>query len=100
MIAERTLRAASVALGVIALIDVLILIDKGFAGLDFSSFSPATIFAPGLGISVIYAMNGCIGFEATAIYQEEAKNRRAEYIIAIDDPTTKNVPFAPRWQRL
>jgi len=61
--------------GVIALIDVLILIDKGFAGLDFSSFTPAAIVAPGLGISVIYAMNGCIGFEATAIYQEEAKNR-------------------------
>ena len=32
--------------------------------------------------------------------QDELKNRRAEYIIAIDDPTTKNVPFAPRWQRL
>ena len=30
----------------------------------------------------------------------EAKNRRAEYIIAIDDPTTKNVPFQPNWQRL
>lgn len=31
---------------------------------------------------------------------DEAKNRRAEYILAIDDPTTKNVPFAPKWQRL
>ena len=30
----------------------------------------------------------------------ESKNRRAEYIIAIDDPTTKNVPFQPKWQRL
>ncbi|MDP3151172.1 MAG: OmpA family protein [Archangium sp.] len=30
----------------------------------------------------------------------EAKNRRAEYIIAIDDPTTKSVPFQPNWQRL
>lgn len=32
--------------------------------------------------------------------QDEPKNRRAEYIIAIDDPTTKNVPFQPRWQKL
>ncbi len=31
---------------------------------------------------------------------DEAKNRRAEYILAIDDPTTKNVPFAPKWLRL
>ncbi len=62
--------------GLILLIDVLILYDRGFAGLDFSSFTPSTIFAPGLGIGVIYAINGCIGFEATAIYQEEAKNRK------------------------
>lgn len=31
---------------------------------------------------------------------DEPKNRRAEYILAIDDPTTKNAPFAPKWQRL
>ncbi len=31
---------------------------------------------------------------------DEPKNRRAEYILAIDDPTTKSVPFAPRWQKL
>lgn len=61
--------------GIIFIIDVLVLFDKGLAGLDFTSFTPAAIFAPGLGISVIYAINGCIGFEATAIYQEEAKNR-------------------------
>lgn len=37
---------------------------------------------------------------ATADEQAEPKNRRAEYIIAIDDPTTKNVPFEPKWRRL
>ena len=61
--------------GLIVVIDAMILWDVGFAGLDFSSFSPAKIFAPGLGIAVIYAINGCIGFEATAIYQEEAVDR-------------------------
>lgn len=30
----------------------------------------------------------------------EAKNRRAEYIISIDDPTTANVPFKPQWRAL
>ncbi|ASG23524.1 amino acid permease [Nitrospirillum viridazoti CBAmc] len=62
--------------GLILLIDGLVLYEKGFSGLDFSSFTPSTVFAPGLGISVIYAINGCIGFEATAIYQEEAKERQ------------------------
>ncbi|MFZ5443960.1 MAG: OmpA family protein [Myxococcota bacterium] len=37
---------------------------------------------------------------STADEQDEPKNRRAEYIIAIDDPSTKNVPFQPKWQRL
>jgi len=60
---------------VILVLDGAILYAKGFAGLDFTSFTPAAILAPGLGISVIYGINGCIGFEATAIYQEEAKNR-------------------------
>lgn len=61
---------------VILVLDILILYDKGLAGINFDSFTPAAIFAPGLGISVIYAINGCIGFEATAIYQEEARNRQ------------------------
>lgn len=61
--------------GLILIIDVLILYDTGWAGLDFSSFTPGKVFAPGLGIAVIYAINGCIGFEATAIYQEEAVDR-------------------------
>lgn len=55
----------------------------------------------GVRIPVLYEG---FGEEALAVStrdeQEEAKNRRAEYIIAIDDPTTRNVPFAPRWQRL
>lgn len=37
---------------------------------------------------------------STADEADEPKNRRAEYILAIDDPATKNVPFAPRWKRL
>ncbi len=61
--------------GLIVLLDVLILWEVGFDGLSFTSFTPGAIFAPGLGIALIYAINGCIGFEATAIYQEEARDR-------------------------
>lgn len=61
--------------GLILVINALILYETGFSGLDFTSFRPDTIFAPGLGIALIYAINGCIGFEATAIYQEEARDR-------------------------
>jgi len=58
----------------ILVLDVLILHKVGLSGLDFSSFSPAAILAPGLGISIIYSISGCVGFEATAIYREEARN--------------------------
>jgi len=58
----------------IFVLDVQILWDVGLTGVEFSSFSAATIWAPGLGISLIYAISGCVGFEATAIYREEARN--------------------------
>ncbi|MES5322775.1 MULTISPECIES: APC family permease [Alcaligenes] len=58
----------------ILVLDVLILYHVGFDGLDFSSFTPAAVLAPGFGISIIYAINGVVGFEATAIYREEARN--------------------------
>jgi outer membrane protein OmpA-like peptidoglycan-associated protein len=55
----------------------------------------------GLRIPVLYEG---FGEEAllvqTADETAEAKNRRAEYIIAIENPETKNAPFAPKWQRL
>lgn len=75
MAAKVLMVALLLEVAVILLLDVLILFDKGLVGINFNSFAPSTILAPGLGISVIYAINGCIGFEATAIYQEEAKNR-------------------------
>lgn len=58
----------------ILVLDVLILYHVGFTGLDFSSFTPTAVLAPGFGISIIYAINGVVGFEATAIYREEARN--------------------------
>jgi outer membrane protein OmpA-like peptidoglycan-associated protein len=31
---------------------------------------------------------------------DEPANRRAEYIIAVDDPALTNAPFAPQWRKL
>jgi len=75
MAAKVLMVALLLEAGLIVLIDTLILWDVGLSGLDFTSFTPGAIFAPGLGIALIYAINGCIGFEATAIYQEEARDR-------------------------
>lgn len=69
----------------LALLDIAIVHEQGFGMLSLRSFSPTTIFVPGIGIAAIYAFNGLIGIEGTAIYQEEAKDRdrtipRATYL--------------------
>lgn len=55
----------------------------------------------GLSIAVYYEG---FGEEAllvgTADETDEPKNRRAEYLITIDEPRPKNVPFTPKWNRL
>ncbi len=76
MAAKVLMVALLLEIGVIVVINILILWEVGLSGIEFSSFAPSSILAPGFGISLIYAINGCIGFEATAIYQEEAKDRK------------------------
>ena len=63
---------AEVAL--ILALDVAIVSQNGWR-LPLLPVSPQAVFSPGLGIAAIYAFNSCIGFEGTAIYQEEARDR-------------------------
>lgn len=78
--------AAEVAL--ILLLDFSILAHVGWGAFELLDFTPARIVAPGLGVAAIYAFNGVIGVEGTAIYQEEARRRevtvpRATYIAVV-----------------
>jgi len=74
---DFTAKLLAVALGaeVIAILalDIAILATDG-AGSPAEIFSPSVVLGPGLGVSAIYAFNSVIGFEATAIYQEEARD--------------------------
>ncbi|MBJ3815853.1 APC family permease [Shimwellia pseudoproteus] len=45
-------------------------------GLSYGSFAPAHIFTPGLGISTVFVIAAFIGIEATAIFSEEARDRK------------------------
>ena len=72
----------------IMVLNMAILAQKGLPAFNWGDFSPGSVFAPGLGIALIYAFNSMIGFESTAIYQEEARNRkvtipRATYISVV-----------------
>ena len=72
----------------LAILDVAILHQRGLGELTAQPFRPSVVFAPGFGIAAIYAFNGLIGVEGTAIYQEEARDRtrtvpRATYLSVI-----------------
>lgn len=94
---QRNIAFSGAILGVcmIAEIAILLLLDIGIVmagggpeGFGFTSFSPATVFAPGLGVALVFVVGSYIGFEATAIFGEEAENPektipRATYVAVL-----------------
>jgi amino acid transporter len=87
--------ALIVEVGIITLLDVKILIDRGFGALNWHSFNPSAVIhgsgllgLGGVGVSVVFAFGSFIGFEATAIFGEETRDPRrtvprATYITVI-----------------
>ncbi len=80
---QRNIAFSGAILGVcmIAEIAILLLLDLGIVfsgggpeGFTATSFAPATVFAPGLGVALVFVVGSFIGFEATAIFGEEAEN--------------------------
>jgi amino acid transporter len=70
---------------VLLALDIGVLIDKGFHGFSLDVFKPSLVFGAGFGVSLMLAFGSFVGFEATTIYGEEAKDParsvpRATYI--------------------
>nr|WP_299501073.1 APC family permease [uncultured Rhizobium sp.] len=94
---QRNIAFSGAILGVcmIAEIAILLLLDIGIVmagggpeGFSLSSFSPSAVFAPGLGVALVFVVGSFIGFEATAIFGEEAENPektipRATYVAVL-----------------
>ncbi|QRM57089.1 APC family permease [Sinorhizobium sp. BG8] len=74
---------------IVLAIDIAILLTNGNGhGFTAVPFSPSQIFVPGLGIGLIFAICAFLGFEATAIFSEEARDPvrtipRATYLAVI-----------------
>lgn len=74
---------------ILLLLDIAILVGGGGPeGIGFSSFSPSVVVGPGLGLVLVFVVASFIGFEATAIFSEEARNAdrtiaRATYVAII-----------------
>jgi amino acid transporter len=84
-----TARTLGVALlfevAILLVYDVAVLVNHGFHGFPLTVFAPATVFGTGAGVGMMYAFSSFVGFEASAIYGEEARDpkravARATYI--------------------
>src|SRR2546423_419391 len=61
-------------MSVLAVLAVTILVKGGPEGYSWTSFAPSTFFHGAPGIAIMFAVASFIGFEATAIYSEEARD--------------------------
>ncbi|MGV9802191.1 APC family permease [Mycobacterium sp. NPDC003449] len=66
--------ALAAEIGIVILLDLVIVADPGPAGLTLTSFAPGVFTDGVLGIAVLFALTGFIGFEATAVFRDEARD--------------------------
>jgi cation diffusion facilitator CzcD-associated flavoprotein CzcO/amino acid transporter len=71
-----------IEVALLVVFDVSVVVSRGWAAFPLESFSPATIIAPGIGVSLMTAFTCFVGFESGALYSKEAA-----------DPT-RSVPLA------
>ncbi|WP_405878011.1 APC family permease [Streptomyces sp. NBC_01136] len=61
-------------IAVVVVLDAVIFARGGAHGVNVESFTPHAAFSGPLGIAVLFALTGFIGFEATAVFRDEARN--------------------------
>ncbi len=61
-------------IGIVLILDVVIFAKPGPAGLTLASFQPDVFTQGTIGIAVLFALTGFIGFEATAVFRDEARD--------------------------
>jgi len=66
--------ALALEIGIVVVLDVVMVAKPGPAGVTFTSFDPATFTQGTIGIAILFALTGFIGFEATAVFRDEARD--------------------------
>ncbi|MEV7550048.1 APC family permease [Amycolatopsis sp. NPDC089917] len=90
LLSRRGIAVSAKVLGASLILEVSILLIMDFSvlfrhGFSFAAFSPSVLFQGAGGLALLFAANAFIGFEATALFGEEAKDPkrtipRATYI--------------------
>ncbi len=78
----------SAEIAIVVVLDAVIVFQGGDHGLSSGIVNPSAIFSGSLGIGLLFALISYVGFEATAIFRDEAKTPertipRATYIALI-----------------
>jgi amino acid transporter len=73
---------------VMVILDVVIFSSGGAEGPVLSSFAPENVFTAGMSVAVLFSLTGFIGFEATAVFRDEARSPertipRATYLAVV-----------------
>lgn len=68
--------ALTLEVAILLVLAVPVFLTGGAAGFPLQSFAPQNIFSEGAGAMFVLAFGAFIGFEATAIYSEEARDSR------------------------
>ena len=66
--------ALTLEIGIVVLLDILMVANPGPAGVTFASFDPGVFTQGTIGIAILFALTGFIGFEATAVFRDEARD--------------------------
>jgi amino acid transporter len=61
-------------IGIVLIVDASIFLTGGAEGISGVSFMPSSIFSGPIGVSILFALTGFMGFEATAVFRDEARN--------------------------
>lgn len=86
----RNIDVGAKVLGVLLILEVVAILalsvavfaKGGAQGIDFTSFTPSAFFSGSPGIGMMFAIGSFVGFEATAIYSEEARNPKRTVPVA------------------
>ena len=62
--------------GILLLLDLAVIRSGGAEGLSAVSFAPRNVFQDGLGVTLVFAVACFVGFEATTIFSEEARDAK------------------------
>lgn len=79
LLSRRGIDFSSKVLGVSLVLEVSILLVFDFSvlsttGFSFGVFAPSAVFSGAVGVALLFAANAFVGFEATGLFSEEAKN--------------------------